>query len=216
MEYISYLIDLFINLDKHLIEITTQYGTLTHLLLFGIIFAETGLVFTPFLPGDSLLFAAGSIAALGSLKVELLLILLIIAPILGDSTNYWVGRLIGIKLFEKFPRVLKKEYLDKTHAFYEKHGGKTVILARFVPIVRTFAPFVAGLGSMQYGKFVANSVFGSIIWVSLFVLAGYYFGNLPLVKNNFTIVILVIIFLSLLPGIIEYIRHKRESKAQNP
>ncbi len=208
MEFIEYLIDLFLHLDKHLNEIIQQYGSLTYAILFSVIFAETGFVFTPFLPGDSLLFAAGALAALGSLNVHLLFILLTAAAIIGDTVNYWIGHYLGMKLFDKYPRILKKEYLDRTHQFYEKHGGKTIIIARFVPIVRTFAPFVAGIGSMSYPKFIAYNVFGGIFWCALFIYGGYFFGNLSFVKNNFSIVIITIIFISILPGVIEYLRHK--------
>lgn len=208
MEFIQYLIDLFLHLDKHLHEIITQYGTLTYVILFGVIFAETGLVFTPFLPGDSLLFAAGTFAAIGSLNVHLLFLLLTIAAILGDTVNYWIGNYFGPKVFEKKIRFLKKEHLEKTHQFYEKHGGKTIIIARFIPIIRTFAPFVAGVGAMTYSKFILFNIAGGVLWCALFVYGGYFFGNLPVVKNNFSIVIVVIIFISILPGIIEFLRHK--------
>lgn len=208
MEFIEYLIDLFLHLDKHLHEIILQYGVLTYVILFGVIFAETGLVFTPFLPGDSLLFAAGTFAAIGSLNVHLLFILLTVAAILGDTVNYWVGNYLGPKVFEKKIRFLKKEHLEKTHQFYEKHGGKTIIIARFIPIIRTFAPFVAGIGAMTYSKFILYNVVGGVIWCALFVYGGYFFGNLPIVKNNFSIVIIVIIIISVLPGVIEFARHK--------
>jgi membrane-associated protein len=208
LEFIQYLVDLFLHLDKHLHEIIIQYGTLTYVILFGVIFAETGLVFTPFLPGDSLLFAAGTFAAIGSLNVHLLFLLLTIAAILGDTVNYWIGNYFGPKVFEKKIRFLKKEHLEKTHQFYEKHGGKTIIIARFIPIIRTFAPFVAGVGAMTYSKFILFNIVGGVLWCALFVYGGYFFGNLPLVKNNFSIVIVVIIFISILPGIIEFIRHK--------
>lgn len=208
MEFIQYLIDLFLHLDKHLHEIISQYGTLTYVILFGVIFAETGLVFTPFLPGDSLLFAAGTFAAIGSLNVHLLFFLLTIAAILGDTVNYWVGKYLGPKVFDKKIRFLKKEHLEKTHQFYEKHGGKTIIIARFIPIIRTFAPFVAGIGAMTYSKFILYNIAGGILWCALFIYGGYFFGNLPIVKNNFSLVIIVIIFISILPGIIEFTRHK--------
>ena len=208
MEFIQYLVDLFLHLDKHLHEIITQYGTLTYVILFGVIFAETGLVFTPFLPGDSLLFAAGTFAAIGSLNVHLLFLLLTIAAILGDTVNYWIGNYFGPRVFEKKIRFLKKEHLEKTHQFYEKHGGKTIIIARFIPIIRTFAPFVAGVGAMTYSKFILFNIVGGVLWCALFVYGGYFFGNLPIVKNNFSIVIIVIIFISILPGIIEFARHK--------
>ena len=212
MDFIEYLIDLFLHLDKHLHEIILQYGVLTYVILFGVIFAETGLVFTPFLPGDSLLFAAGTFAAIGSLNVHLLFILLTVAAILGDTVNYWVGNYLGPKVFEKKIRFLKKEHLEKTHQFYEKHGGKTIIIARFIPIIRTFAPFVAGVGAMTYSKFILYNVVGAILWCALFVYGGYFFGNLPVVKNNFSVVIIVIIIISVLPGVIEFARHKFVNK----
>ena len=208
MEFLQYLIDLFLHLDKHLHEIISNYGTLTYVILFGVIFAETGFVFTPFLPGDSLLFAAGTFAALGSLNVHLLFLLLTVAAILGDTVNYWVGSYLGPKVFDKKIRFLKKEHLEKTHQFYEKHGGKTIIIARFVPIIRTFAPFVAGIGAMTYSKFILYNIAGAILWCALFIYGGYFFGNLPIVKNNFSIVIVVIRLISILPGIIEFARHK--------
>ncbi len=212
MEFIEYLIDLFLHLDKHLHEIILQYGTLTYVILFGVIFAETGLVFTPFLPGDSLLFAAGTFAAIGSLNVHILFILLTVAAIIGDTVNYWVGNYLGPKVFEKKIRFLKKEHLEKTHQFYEKHGGKTIIIARFIPIIRTFAPFVAGVGAMTYSKFIMYNIVGGVLWCAIFIYGGYFFGNLPIVKNNFSIVIVVIIIISILPGVIEFARHKLANK----
>lgn len=208
MELIGYLIDLIIHLDEHLSVIIQTYGTWTYLLLFLIIFLETGLVVTPFLPGDSLLFAAGSFAALGSLDVALLFALLGFAAILGDTANYWIGHTIGPRAFTGNIRFLKKEYLERTHEFYERHGGKTIILARFIPIIRTFAPFVAGVGAMTYSRFIAFNVFGGLLWVGLFVLGGYFFGNLTVVKDNFTLVILAIILISVLPGVIEFFRER--------
>ncbi len=218
------LIDFFLHLDKYLELIVTQYGTLTYLILFVVIFAETGFVLTPFLPGDSLLFAAGSIAALGSagadgqivhpLNIHLLVFLLICAAFSGDNVNYWVGHFIGPRVFEKKIRFLKKEYLDKTHAFYEKHGGKTVILARFIPIIRTFAPFVAGVGAMRYPKFVSFSIVGSVAWVSIFCYTGYFFGNQPFVRNNFSLVVIAIILISVMPGVVEYIKHRMSKKTK--
>ncbi len=202
------MVDLFLHLDKHLYEIITQYGALTYAILFGVIFAETGFVFTPFLPGDSLLFAAGTFAAIGSFNIHLLFILLSVAAILGDTVNYWIGNYFGLKIFEKNIRFLKKEHLEKTHQFYEKYGGKTIIIARFIPIIRTFAPFVAGIGTMTYAKFILFNIIGAVLWCALFVYGGYFFGNLQIVKNNFSLVILVIIFISILPGIIEFVRHK--------
>ncbi len=208
MEFISKLIDLFLHLDAHLHELILQYGTFTYSILFAVIFAETGFVFTPFLPGDSLLFAAGTFAAKGSFNVHLLFLLLSIAAVLGDTVNYWMGHYIGMKIFSWKIPFLKKEHIDRTHKFYEKYGGKTIIIARFVPIVRTFAPFVAGIGAMTYSKFISYNIIGGVSWVAIFVYGGYFFGNLSFVKNNFSWVIVVIIFLSILPGMIEYIRHK--------
>jgi membrane-associated protein len=208
MEVVSNIIDFFLHIDVHLNEIILQYGTLTYGILFFVIFAETGFVFTPFLPGDSLLFAAGTFAARGSFNVYLLAILLASAAIIGDNVNYWVGRKIGIRLFERYSRFLKKEYLDKTHRFYEKHGGKTIILARFFPIIRTFSPFVAGLGRMTYSRFVLNDIAGGIIWISVFVFGGYFFGNIPVVQKNFSLVIIVIIVISVIPAMSEFVRHK--------
>jgi membrane-associated protein len=208
MEFISTAIDFFLHIDVHLNEIILQYGTLTYGILFFIIFAETGFVFTPFLPGDSLLFAAGTFAARGSFDVYLLAVLLIVAAIAGDNINYWVGRKLGIKLFERFNKLLKREYLEKTQKFYEKHGGKTIILARFFPIIRTFSPFVAGLGKMEYSRFVMNDIAGGIIWISIFVFGGYFFGNIPIVQKNFSLVIVVIVVISVIPAISEFVRHK--------
>ncbi len=216
MEFLEYLIDLFLHLDKHLNEIILQYGALTYLILFLVIFAETGFVFTPFLPGDSLLFAAGTFAAIGSFNVHILFLLLSTAAIIGDSVNYWVGQYIGLKLFERKSRFLKKEYLDRTHKFYEKHGGKTIILARFIPIVRTFAPFVAGIGAMTYSKFLAYNIIGGILWCAIFIYGGYFFGNLSFVKNNFSFVIVAIILISVLPMLIEYLKHRISKKNIRP
>jgi membrane-associated protein len=207
MEFILQIIDFIVHVDTHLDAIIRQYGTWTYAILFLIIFAETGLVVTPFLPGDSLLFAAGAFAARGSLSPALLFVLLAIAAILGDAVNYSVGRYLAPRA-EKGFRFIRKEHLDKTHAFYEKHGGKTIIIARFMPIVRTFAPFVAGVGSMQYRRFAMFNVTGAVIWIALFVYAGFFFGNIPAVEHNFTLVIMAIIFVSILPGVIEFIRHK--------
>jgi membrane-associated protein len=212
MELITSLIDIFLHLDKHLNEIIIDYGTWTYLILFAIIFMETGFVVTPFLPGDSLLFAAGTFAALGSLNPLLLFGLLAGAAILGDTVNYWIGNYIGPRAFSGEIRFLKKEYLDRTHDFYERHGGKTIILARFIPIIRTFAPFVAGVGSMTYGRFITYNIGGGILWVALFVFGGYFFGNIPFVKDNFTIVILAIIFISVLPPIIEFLRERLRTR----
>jgi membrane-associated protein len=213
VELLRSIIDFFLHLDQHLSQLISQYGTWTHLILFLIVFCETGLVVTPFLPGDSLLFAAGTFAALGALDLWLVIILLIIAAIVGDTVNYWAGSYIGPRAFGGNVRFLRKEYLDRTHAFYEKHGGKTVILARFVPIIRTFAPFVAGVGAMSYPKFILYNVVGAVLWVVLFVLGGYFFGNIPMVRENFTLVILAIIALSVLPIAVEALRARRRTPA---
>jgi len=213
MEFISRLIDLFLHLDKHLNDVIGQYGGWTYLILFLIVFCETGLVVTPILPGDSLLFAAGTFAALGSLNVLWVFVLLSIAAIAGDTINYWVGYWIGPKIFHRENvRFLNKKHLERTHAFYEKYGGKTIVLARFVPIVRTFAPFVAGIGKMSYWRFVAYNISGGVAWVAICVFSGYYFGNLEIVKNNFSLVILAILFISVLPMVIEYLRHRIDAK----
>ena len=204
MELLKDFIDLFLHLDTHLSELIAAYGSWTYAILFLIIFCETGLVVTPFLPGDSLLFAAGTFAGMGDLHPGLLFLLLFSASVLGDSTNYWVGRYIGPRAFGGNIRFLKREYLDKTHSFYDRHGRKTVILARFLPIIRTFAPFVAGVGAMPYGRFVSMSLAGSAAWVGLFVGAGYFFGNLQVVRENFSLVVMGIIGISLLPIAIEW------------
>lgn len=208
MNIINFLIDFILHIDTHLGLIISTYGVTTYVILFIVIFIETGLVFTPFLPGDSLLFAAGAFAALGSLNVFALLGLLITAAILGDTCNYWIGHFFGERLIAN-PRVpIKKEHIDKTKEFFDKHGGKTIILARFVPIVRTFAPFVAGIGKMHYGKFISYNVIGGMAWVLIATLAGFFFGNIPFVKDNFSIVILIIIVLSVLPMIFEIMKNK--------
>jgi len=219
MDIISSLVDLILHLDKHLSVIIQNYGTWTYLILFAIIFMETGLVVTPFLPGDSLLFAAGTFAspALGSaLNIFILWMLLVAAAIIGDTVNYWIGHYIGPRAFSGEIRFLKKDYLDRTHEFYEKHGGKTIILARFVPIVRTFAPFVAGVGEMSYGRFLTYNVVGGFLWVSIFTLGGYFFGNLTFVQENFTLVVVAIIIISVLPAVYEIIKErlKRPSEAE--
>ena len=206
MQTLKSLIDLFLHLDHHLSQVIAQYGTGTYLILVAIVFCETGLVVTPFLPGDSLLFAAGAFSALGDLDVRLLVLLLALAAIAGDTVNYWIGAFIGPKAFSGDSRLLKREYLDRTHAFYQRHGGKTIILARFIPIVRTFAPFVAGVGAMSYARFIAYNVIGAVLWVGLFVLGGYFFGNLPVVRANFSLVILAIIVISVLPMVVEVIK----------
>lgn len=219
MEFIQSVIELFLHIDEHLAEIIAQYGTWTYALLFAIIFMETGLVVTPFLPGDSLLFAAGTFAseALGSpLNVWVLFILLFSAAVIGDTVNYWIGNRFGLRLFNTnnalLKRVLKPEYLERTEKFYEKHGGKTIVLARFVPIVRTFAPFVAGIGSMTYRHFITYNLLGGFIWTSLFIFAGYFFGNTEFVKQNFEFVIIAIIAISLVPMVIEYVRDRMQKR----
>jgi len=215
VEFIKDVIDLFLHLDTHLQTVIQSYGTWTYVILFFIIFCETGLVVTPILPGDSLLFAAGAFAATGSLDLTWLLILLTVAAVLGDAVNYAIGHFMGPKVFaQPDSRFLKREYLDRTHQFYEKYGGKTIIIARFVPIVRTFAPFVAGVGSMTYAKFASYNITGGLLWVGVCVLAGYAFGNIPVVQENFTLVILGIIFVSILPGIIEFLRQRQQTVAE--
>ncbi len=208
------IVDMFLHVDTHLKAITSQYGTTTYLVLFTIVFCETGLVFLPFLPGDSLLFAAGTLAALGTLSLPALLGLLIAAAILGDSVNYSVGVLLGPKLHAtgKLPCV-KKAHLDKTAEFYDKYGAKTLVIARFVPIVRTFAPFVAGVGSMKYSKFMTFNVVGAVMWAFICILAGYFFGTLEFVTKHFTLVILAIIFVSILPGVIGFLRERSKHRA---
>jgi membrane-associated protein len=205
MELLAYLIDLFVNLDEHLSLVITRYGTWTYLILFLVIFMETGFVVTPFLPGDSLLFAAGTFAALGALDVTLVFLLLFAAAVLGDTVNYWIGRRIGPRVFNMNSRWLKREYLERTHRFYERHGGKTIFLARFIPIIRTFAPFVAGVGEMSYGRFLAYNVVGGLVWTAGFTFLGYFFGNIPIVRENFSFVVVGIIFVSVLPIVYEFI-----------
>jgi len=209
VDIIKTFLDFLLHLDKHLDLIIRSYGTLTYLILFLIIFCETGLVVTPILPGDSLLFAAGTFAALGSLDITSLIVALCVAAVAGDSVNYWIGHLLGAKVFTReSSRLLNRDYLDRTHQFYEKYGGKTIIIARFVPIIRTFAPFVAGIGSMTYMHFIIYNIAGGVLWILMFVLGGYFFGNIPLVKGNFTIVIGAIIIISIMPGVIEYLRQR--------
>ncbi len=214
MEFIQQLIDIFLHVDEYLYQIVTQLGVWTYILLFIVIFAETGLVITPFLPGDSLLFAAGAVTALvpDTLNIFVLIVVLSAAAILGDTVNYWIGHWVGPRAFSGKVRFLKKEHLDKTHAFYEKHGGKTIILARFIPIVRTFAPFVAGVGAMTYSHFIIYNVVGGIAWVTAFTLLGYFFGNVPFVQKNFEFVVVAIVLISVLPMIYEYIADKSRSR----
>ncbi len=209
VNWLKFLMDFILHIDKHLGEIIKNYGTWTYAILFTIVFCETGLVVLPFLPGDSLLFAAGSFAGLGSLNPHILFVLISTAAILGDTVNYWIGNRLGPKVFHSESKFFKKEYLDRTHKFYEKYGGKTIILARFVPIIRTFAPFVAGIGSMSYGKFIVYNVVGGVLWVAIFVYSGYFFGTLPFVKNNFSLVVIAIIIISVIPIFTEYIRHRK-------
>lgn len=211
MDWLMNFVDLFLHLDKYLSVVIENFGLWTYLLLFLVIFIETGLVVMPFLPGDSLLFAAGAFAALGSLNVVGLLLLLSVAAILGDTVNYWIGHYVGPKVFHENVRFVKREHLERTHEFYEKHGGKTIVLARFVPIIRTFAPFVAGVGSMTYKHFITYNVIGGIAWVWLFTLVGFFFGNLQVVKENFSLVILAIIALSLLPALFEFLKARLKS-----
>jgi membrane-associated protein len=209
MEILQIIIDIILHIDRYLSEIIQNYGPWTYLIMFTIIFLETGLVVTPFLPGDSLLFAAGTFAALGALDMMWLFVILSIAAIAGDTVNYWIGAYVGPKVFHKEKvRFLNRKYLDRTHQFYEKYGGKTIIIARFIPIIRTFAPFVAGIGSMTYWRFISYNVIGGVAWIIICTLAGYLFGNLPIVKENFSLVILAIIIISILPGVIEYMRHR--------
>lgn len=206
------LVDLLLHLDRHLVWVAHNYGVWIYALLFLIVFCETGLVATPFLPGDSLLFVAGTIAAAGAMDVHLVVILLIVAAVLGDTVNYWIGKAVGPRVFhEERARFFRKEYLDRTHRFYERHGGKTIVIARFVPVIRTFAPFVAGIGTMDYRRFLLFNVTGAVLWVTSLTYAGYFFGNLPWVKANLTLVILGIILLSISPGIFEYLRHRAQS-----
>jgi len=212
MEVIKFLIDFVLHMDVYLNDIIANYGVWTYGILFFVIFIETGFVVTPFLPGDSLLFAAGTFAALGSLNPVYLFILLSIAAVIGDTVNYSIGAYIGPKAFSGEIKFLKKDHLDKTQEFYEKHGGKTIILARFIPIIRTFAPFVAGIGTMKYSKFILYNVVGGITWVAIFTALGYFFGNIPFVKKNFEFVILAIIFISFIPPVLEFFKARKEMK----
>jgi membrane-associated protein len=213
MDVIRQLVDFILHIDIHLAELIARYGTGTLVLLFLIVFAETGLVVTPFLPGDSLLFAAGAFAARGALDIGLLVPILLVAAILGDTVNYWIGHKIGRRAFSGKIPFIKQEYLQRTESFYERHGGKTIILARFVPIIRTFAPFVAGIGTMSYARFVVYNVVGAVLWVVLFTVGGYFFGNLPLVQRNFKLVILAIIVVSVVPIVVEFVRARRATPA---
>ena len=208
MQLLAQLFDFILHIDRHLSEIIADYGTWTYLVLFTIVFIETGLVVFPFLPGDSLLFAAGALAATGSLNVWVVFGLLAAAAILGDTVNYWIGNRVGPRVFKEDVRFLKREHLERTQKFYEKHGGKTIFLARFIPIIRTFAPFVAGVGTMRYGKFIAYNVVGGLVWTSGFTFAGYFFGNIPIVRDNFGLVVIAIIVISVLPVVYELLQHR--------
>lgn len=210
MELLSSFVDLVLHLDTHLLALTQEYGVWVYGILFLLIFCETGLVVAPFLPGDSLLFVAGALCGMGSLELGLLAPLLMLAAFSGDNTNYWIGRLIGVRLVRHADgHFFKREHLEKTRAFYAKHGGKTILFARFLPIVRTFAPFVAGLGMMHYRLFVLFSALGAVVWISFFTVGGYLFGNIPVIKDNLTLMVLAIVFISMLPALIEFIRHRR-------
>lgn len=214
MSLIKYFIDFVLHLDTHLHDLVGAYGVWVYVLLFLIVFAETGFVATPFLPGDSLLFAAGAIATAGSLNVGLLIVLLIVAAIVGDMVNYWIGHYIGPKIFRKQKSLFfNPEHLEKTNLFFKKYGGKTIIIARFIPIIRTFAPFVAGIGRMSYLRFASYNVLGGGSWVSAFICAGYFFGNLSIIKKNFSLMIVAIIVISMVPVVVEFLKHRRESKA---
>jgi membrane-associated protein len=216
MDALKFLIDFILHIDQHLQVLCTSYGLWVYVILFLIVFCETGLVVTPLLPGDSLLFAVGSMAAIGALDLTWVILVLIAAAILGDSVNYSVGNFVGPKVFhEEHGRFLNKEYLHRTHAFYEKHGGKTIIIARFLPIIRTFAPFVAGIGSMTYPRFLFFNVFGGVLWVLLFVLAGYWFGNIPVIKKNFSLVIIALVLIPGIPATVEFIRMQLSRRKSN-
>jgi membrane-associated protein len=213
----KFFIDFVLHIDRHLAEIVTNYQSWTYAILFIIVFCETGLVVTPFLPGDSLLFAAGAVAAMDGnpLNIFFLVPLLLLAAFIGDNTNYTIGRFLGTRVYEKNYRLIKRKYLDETHAFYEKHGGKTLVIARFMPIIRTFAPFVAGVGTMKYQRFLMFCIIGNLLWVNIFSFAGYYFGNIPAVKNNFSLVVFGIIFVSFVPPVYAFVKqviiHRREA-----
>lgn len=210
MEWGKYFVDFVLHLDTHLYDIVNTYGMWVYALLFLIVFAETGFVATPFLPGDSLLFAAGAISAAGALSVYALVAILVVAAILGDTVNYWIGYHLGPKIFRKHKSLFfNPEYLERTNRFFGRYGGKTIIIARFIPIIRTFAPFVAGIGRMSYLRFASYNILGAIFWVPVFIYAGYFFGNLPIIKRHFSLMIVAIIIISLIPAILEYIKHRR-------
>ncbi len=214
MDFIKFIIDFILHIDDHLVALSSQYGIWVYAIIFIIVFCETGLVVTPFLPGDSLLFATGTIVVLpeSGLNIFIMALVVIVAAILGDTTNYHIGKYVGHAVFKKPHRFIKQEYLLKTQAFYDKHGGKTIIYARFIPIIRTFAPFVAGIGIMNYGRFITYNIVGGILWAVLFLGAGYLFGNIPFIRNNFSMVILVIIFISLIPVLLEFFKATFRSK----
>lgn len=216
MDWLAFGIDLILHLDRYLDLIIRSFGLWTYLILFIVIFIETGLVVTPFLPGDSLLFAAGAFAAKGSFNVSLLFFMLWLAAVLGDTANYWIGHYVGPRVFRENVRWLKREYLERTQAFYDKHGGKTIFLARFIPIIRTFAPFVAGIGKMRYGYFITYNVVGGLVWTGLFIFGGYFFGNLPFVKDNFSFIIIAIILISVVPAAVEALRSRRAPASVAP
>jgi membrane-associated protein len=209
VDLLAAFIDIVLHLDTHLLALTQEYGGWVYAILFLIIYCETGLVVTPFLPGDSLLFVAGALCGMGALQLEWLAPLLMLAAFSGDNTNYWIGRLIGVRLLRRSNGLIKREHIDKTHIFYEKHGGKTILFARFLPIVRTFAPFVAGIGLMNYRLFMLFSALGALIWIGSLTVAGYFFGNIPIIKDNLTLMIVAIIIISLLPAIREFVRHRK-------
>ncbi len=210
MSLVKFLIDFILHMDHYLGQIVTDTGYWTYAILFVVIFIETGLVVTPFLPGDSILFAAGAlIAAQGVLDIKVLYVLMVIAAVAGDTANYWIGHYIGPRVFNEKVRFLKKEYLDRTHAFYEKHGGKTIFLARFIPIIRTFAPFVAGVGKMTYGHFISYNIIGGIIWPAVFLFGGYFFGNISFIKEHFSLVVIAIVLISLIPAVVEVIKARQ-------
>jgi len=219
MEFLQQLIDFMLHIDRHLVDLCAMYGMWIYAILFLVVFCETGLVVTPFLPGDSLLFAIGSLAAIGAMHVEYAIPLLISAVLAGDNTNYWIGRKIGPKVFsQEKSRFFNKEHLERTHRFYVRHGRITVILARFLPIIRTFAPFVAGIGRMAYQTFLLFSIIGALLWVNLFVLIGYFFGNMPLIKQNFSLVIIALVLIPGIPALVEFVRLflERRNKSKNP
>jgi membrane-associated protein len=210
MEIIKYIIDLFLHIDKNLAGIIAQYGTLTYVMLFGVIFMETGLVVTPFLPGDSLLFAAGALAAMGSFNIAFLWVLMVIAAVIGDTVNYWIGHKLGREVFDGRSKFFKKAYLDEAEEFYAKHGGAAIFLGRFVPIVRTFVPFVAGVSEMSYKHFISYNIIGGLTWVSAFLLGGYWFGNIPFVKENFHYVVVIIVLISVVPIVWTMVKRKKK------